>query len=87
MSFSKISTKGWVVIPAEMRRRYGLKPGMRLQVVDYGGVVSLIPLLKDSIKQTAGMLKGKTALTKALLDEHAEEAQHEQRARRNIHPR
>ena len=48
MSFSKISAKGWVVIPAELRLRYGLKPGMRVQVVDYGGVVSLIPLLKGT---------------------------------------
>ena len=86
MSFSKISAKGWIVIPAELRQRYGLKPGMRVQVVDYGGVVSLIPLFKNAVKQTAGMLKG-NALTKALLDEHAEEAKHEQRSTRNLHPR
>ncbi len=84
MSFSKISAKGWVVIPAELRVRYGLKPGMRVQVVDYGGVVSLIPLLKDAIKQAAGMLKGEASLTKSLLAEHALEGKHEQRAKRNV---
>ena len=87
MTLSKISAKGWVVIPAAMRRRYGLKPGMQLQVVDYGGIVSLIPFLKDAMKQAAGMLKGNTSLTKALLDEHAKEAKHERRSGRNVRPR
>jgi AbrB family looped-hinge helix DNA binding protein len=31
-----ISEKGWVVIPAELRRKYALKPGSTVQIVDYG---------------------------------------------------
>ncbi len=73
MAMAKISSKGWVVIPAELRQKYGLKPGMQMQVVDYGGVVSLVPLLKHPIKQAAGLLKGDTSLTQALLAEHQQE--------------
>jgi AbrB family looped-hinge helix DNA binding protein len=39
----KLSQKGWVVIPATMRNKYGLKPGANLQVVDYGGVLAIVP--------------------------------------------
>lgn len=87
MTLLKISAKGWVVIPAELRLRYGLKPGMHVQVVDYGGVVSLIPVLQDAINQAAGMLKGKTSLTQALLHEHARENRDEQRRKSNIRSR
>ena len=47
MSVVTISQKGWVVIPAELRRKYHWKPGDRVQVVDYGGVVSLVPLWRN----------------------------------------
>ncbi len=46
----KLSQKGWVVIPASMREKYGLKPGTHLQVVDYGGVLSIVPMFKDPSK-------------------------------------
>jgi AbrB family looped-hinge helix DNA binding protein len=61
-----ISQKGWVVVPAELRRKYALTPGSTVQIVDYGGVLALVPTLADPIKQAAGMLKGKKSLTQAL---------------------
>ena len=73
MSLSRLSSKGWIVIPAELRRKYGLEPGVQVQVIDYGGVLSLIPLLDLPISQAAGMLHGEPSLTKALLNEHARE--------------
>jgi AbrB family looped-hinge helix DNA binding protein len=66
----KLSQKGWVVIPASMREKYGLKPGANLQVVDYGGVLALVPAFKDPVKQGAGMLKGDDSLTQAVVEEH-----------------
>jgi AbrB family looped-hinge helix DNA binding protein len=69
----KLSQKGWVVIPASMRKKYGLKPGANLQVVDYGGVLAIVPAFKNPVKQGAGMLKGNDSLTYVLLDEHIRE--------------
>jgi len=66
----KLSRKGWVVIPASMREKYGLKPGANLQVVDYGGVLAIVPAFKDPVKQGAGMLKGDDSLTQAVVEEH-----------------
>ena len=71
----KISTKGWVVIPAELRKKYHLEPGIDVHVIDYGGVLALVPASQDPIEQAAGMLKGELSLTQALLDEHKKESQ------------
>ena len=63
-----ISSKGWVVIPAELRKKYHLHPGKNVNVVDYGGVLALVPVLDDPIHQTAGMLyETNDSLTNALL--------------------
>jgi AbrB family looped-hinge helix DNA binding protein len=65
-----VSEKGWVVIPAELRKKYKLHPGTKVSVVDYGGVLALVPALAKPVQQAAGMLKGRTSLTRALLTEH-----------------
>ena len=66
----KLSQKGWVVIPAPMRKKYGLKPGANLQVVDYGGVLAIVPSYLDPVKQGAGILKGEDSLTQVVVEEH-----------------
>ncbi len=73
MATATISAKGWVVIPAELRRKYHLTSGAQVQVIDYGGVVAIVPLLDNPVKQAAGMLQGGASLTEALLAEHARE--------------
>ena len=72
-----ISGKGWVVIPAELRRKHNLHPGTQVQVVDYGGVLALVPKLHDPVNQAAGMLKGHKSLRRALLEEHRAELRRE----------
>ena len=57
MSVVTVSQKGWVVIPAELREKYQWKTGDRVKVIDYGGVVSLVPLLDDPEEEGAGSLK------------------------------
>ena len=74
-----ISNKGWVVIPAELRKKYNLLPGTEVVIVDYGGVLSIISALKDPIKQGRGMLKGLPSLTQDLRKERAQERSWEER--------
>jgi AbrB family looped-hinge helix DNA binding protein len=73
MEQATVSSKGWVVIPARYRAKYGIKPGSRLRVVDYGGVLSLVPVSAESIAQSRGILKGKPSLTRLLLEERRKE--------------
>ena len=69
----KLSQKGWVVIPAVLRKKYGLRTGASLQVVDYGGVLALVPAFKDPVKDGAGILKGVGSLTQMAVEEHRRE--------------
>lgn len=64
----RISEKGWVVIPQELRQKYGLVKGTRVRFVDYGGVMGIVPTSKDPIKTGFGMFKGRQ-LTQRLLEE------------------
>ena len=77
----KTSSKGWLVIPADLRRKYRLQPGTRVTVVDYGGVLSLVPVDEDPIASSAGILRGRTSLTQAIVEEHRSEVTGTQKKR------
>ena len=79
MGTVKVSKKGWVVIPRDIRERYNIRPGDRVQVVDYAGHIAIIPALVDPISQARGFLKGGTSLTQALLEERQQERERENR--------
>ena len=73
MYTAKVSTKGWVVIPKDLREKYGLREGTRVQVVDCGNVLALVPLPEDPIGSLYGMLAGGPSLTEDLLAERERE--------------
>ena len=73
-----ISSKGWVVIPADLRKKYNLTPGTEVVIVDYGGVLAIVPAMKDPIKEGRGLLKGLPSLTKDLLEERKKERKREE---------
>ena len=73
-----ISNKGWVVIPAELRKKYKLKPGAEVIIVDYGGVLSIIPAAQEPIKRARGSLKDLPSLTKELLKERSKDRRREE---------
>lgn len=79
MATLTVSSKGWIVIPAELRKKYQLEPGAQVRIVDYGGVLAIVPALEDPITQARGILKGKSSLTKALLAERAKDKKKETR--------
>lgn len=73
-----VSAKGWVVIPAPLRRRYRIEPGQKVRIVDYGNVLSLVPEMKDPIREARGFLAGDgKPLTEMLLEERARERKRE----------
>jgi AbrB family looped-hinge helix DNA binding protein len=75
MNTSTLSEKGWVVIPRDLRKRHGLKKGDKVHIIDYGGVISIIPVSGTPIERAHGSLKGKTGLVKALLKSRQEDAE------------
>lgn len=77
MYTAKVSAKGWVVIPKDLREKYGLKKGTRVQVVDYGKVLTLVPIPEDPVEALHGMFEDGSSLTADLLAERARERERE----------
>jgi len=73
----RLSSKDWVIIPAEMRTKHGLKPGSEVRVVDYSGVLSIVPVPADPINAGLGLLKGEDSLTAFITAEHRHERERE----------
>ena len=56
MAMTTISTKFQIVIPKEVREKLHLTPQQRLQIVEKGGVITLVP--EVPLKSLKGALKG-----------------------------
>lgn len=56
MATTTISPKFQIVIPKEVRDKLHLSPKQRLQVLEKGGVITLIPEIP--LKSLKGVLKG-----------------------------
>ena len=56
MATTTISTKFQIVIPKEVREKLHLTPQQRLQIVEKGGVITLVP--EVPLKSLKGALKG-----------------------------
>ncbi len=78
MHTATVSTKGWIVIPKVYRQKYGLVPGRKVQVVDYGGGLSIVPIVQDPIEALRGMFAGGPSLTEDLLEERRREREREE---------
>lgn len=64
-----VSAKGSVVIPKAIREKHGLRQGSRMQVVDYGQMLVMVPLPDDPVEALHGMLMDGPSLTGDLLEE------------------
>jgi AbrB family looped-hinge helix DNA binding protein len=56
MATTTISTKFQIVIPKEVREKLHLSPQQRLQVLEKGGIITLVP--EVPLKSLKGALKG-----------------------------
>jgi AbrB family looped-hinge helix DNA binding protein len=70
------TVKGQIVIPAELRRKYRIKAGTKINVIDTGEAILLKPVTEESLKQLQGRLKGKGVL-KSLLEARLKDAERE----------
>lgn len=73
MSTVKTLAKGQIVIPAEIRKKYRIEPGTEMQIMEYGGIIYLIPPVDDPIKEACGILPPKPSLSEKLLKERKNE--------------
>lgn len=81
MAVTQMSEKGQILIPKQLRRRLGFKPGGRVHLAEEEGRIVLTPVPADPIAAATGFLKGKFSLTEDLRREHRKEARRERKAR------
>ena len=73
MQTLNILSKGQVVIPVELRQRYGIKPGTVIEIRDAGDHLELYPLPDDPVAAFRGSLKLDVSLANELIEEHKRE--------------
>ena len=56
MAEAKILGKGQLVIPINIRKKFGLKPGDAVRIFDYGGVIHVIPPSTNPVEEATGIL-------------------------------
>jgi AbrB family looped-hinge helix DNA binding protein len=62
------TAKGQIVIPAALRRKFGIKAGTRIIIIDNDEKIILRPVTEQYIRKLQGSLKGTGAL-QALVEE------------------
>jgi AbrB family looped-hinge helix DNA binding protein len=68
MAQSKITRKGQVTIPAEVRRRHGLRRGGRVDFVEENDRIVLRPVLSD-VEAAFGLVRPRKSVSLEKMDE------------------
>jgi AbrB family looped-hinge helix DNA binding protein len=66
---STVTTKGQLVIPAKLRRKYAIRKGTQVAFVEEENRLILQPLTQEFIRSLRGSLKGEPSAVKILLEE------------------
>lgn len=53
-----VTSKGQMVIPAKLRRKYGIRTGTRVVIREEGERLTIEPLTPDFVRKLKGSLKG-----------------------------
>jgi AbrB family looped-hinge helix DNA binding protein len=69
MNTVKVLSKGQIVIPAVIRKKYEITPGTTIQVFEYDNLIYLVPPAKDVLKAAMGCLPDRPSLSDELLTE------------------
>jgi AbrB family looped-hinge helix DNA binding protein len=81
MHIAYVTSKGQLVIPAKIRRRYNIKTGTRVNFIEDNGKIILQPVTREYIESFCGILKrkpGSKLVTQELIEEHAEEVRRDE---------
>ena len=79
MDSAYVTSKGQLVIPARLRKRYGITAGTKIRFVERGGEIVIQPVTKAFIRSVCGMLKSEKSATEELLKERIKDRTREER--------
>jgi AbrB family looped-hinge helix DNA binding protein len=79
MDASYVTSKGQLVVPARLRRKFGIKRGTKVFFVERGDEILFQPVTREYIRGVCGMLESKTSVGAELLSERGNDAEKESR--------
>lgn len=78
MDTAYVTSKGQLVVPSRLRRKYGIKPGTKICFIERDNEIVFQPVTREYIRSVCGMLKSETSATEELLRERAREKEREE---------
>jgi AbrB family looped-hinge helix DNA binding protein len=81
----RMSSKGQIVLPAAIRKKYDAAPGAEWVLVDMGDYVALVPRSKDPLREAYGMLQnddGRSWVDEFIREKHEDQARSDEKFRR-----
>ena len=74
MPIVRSTIKGQIVIPADLRKKFGIVKGPRVNIYEQDNKIIVEPIREDPIQEGRGMLKTKGRVLKRLMADRKEEA-------------
>ncbi len=81
MHAAYVTSKGQLVIPAKLRRKFNIKKGTRVNFIEDNGRIVLQPVTREYIASFRGIFKkgpGEKSATQQLLEDRAEDKRREE---------
>ena len=78
MDTAYVTSRGQLVVPARLRRKYGIKPETKICFVERDNEILFQPVTREYIRRVCGMLKSETSATEELMKERAKERKREE---------
>ena len=73
METSIVTTKGQIVVPAKIRRKFGIKKGTKIAFIEQSGKLMIQPLDKSYFESLAGVLATEVRMLKSLMEDKKKE--------------
>jgi AbrB family looped-hinge helix DNA binding protein len=70
-----VTSKGQLVIPSKLRKKFGIRKGTRVSVTEEGNHLVLQPITPEYLDSLRGILKGDGSAMKFLLEERKRDRQ------------
>jgi AbrB family looped-hinge helix DNA binding protein len=78
METAYVTSKGQLVIPVRLRKRFGIKPGTKVCFIERDHEILFQPVTKEYIRGVCGMLKSETSVTQDFLEERTKDREQEE---------
>ncbi|MCL4511761.1 MAG: AbrB/MazE/SpoVT family DNA-binding domain-containing protein [Bacteroidetes bacterium] len=73
METAVVTTKGQIVVPSKIRKKFGIKKGTRIAFIERGGKLIIQPLDKSYFESMAGILGTNGDMLKGLMEDKKRE--------------